>query len=89
MVNTADRRKVPQDTATEVPKMLRNLRDANRGDELLVMRCNRMILMIKNLQKEEARPTDRNREARKNLRKSLADEMAWLAKWARDNARQP
>jgi hypothetical protein len=88
MVNSADRRKIPQDAASEVPKMLRQLRDANRSDAVLGRRCNDIILMIRNLQKIEQRQFNIQGDeiAARHLRKNLADGMRWLAKWAQDRA---
>lgn len=59
-------------------KMLRNLRDPNRGDKDLVRICNETILIIRNLQKEEAFDGPHNREAAKHLRAKLKYNMDWL-----------
>jgi hypothetical protein len=77
-----------QETHVATQKMLRALRDANRSDELLVRRCNDLILMIRNLQKIELRQFNIQGDnlAAKHLRKNLADGMRWLAKWAQDRA---
>lgn len=65
---------------------LRKLRDANRGDRLLVKRCNDVIAMIKNLKKIEGREFPGATEAAIDLRKNLAVAMTWLEDWGR---RQP
>jgi antitoxin component of MazEF toxin-antitoxin module len=85
-MNTA--RTSDNSSAVSVPAMLRKLRDANRSDELLVRRCNDLILMIRNLQKIEQRQFNilGDQLAAKHLRKNLADGMRWLAKWAQDRA---
>jgi hypothetical protein len=62
---------------------LRKLRDANRGDWLLVKRCNDVIAMIKNLKKLEGREFPGAAEAATALRKNLAAAMKWLADWDR------
>lgn len=67
----------------EPQAMIRQLRDTNRDDPVLVDVCNSTILMIRNLKKEEAWGSLQSREAIKNLRAALAYNMNWLANWKR------
>jgi antitoxin component of MazEF toxin-antitoxin module len=88
-MNTA--RTSDNSSAVSVPAMLRKLRDANRSDDLLVRRCNDLVLMIRNLQKIEQRKFNiqGDEPAATELRKNIAVAMKWLAKWARDRATNP
>jgi flagellar basal body L-ring protein FlgH len=64
--------------------LLRRLRNANRGDTLLVRICNDTIAMIKNLTKASQRKGRGDEETAKKLRVNLASNAEWLANWDRE-----